>query len=275
VPICQHPSMNRLAAPLLAACLIGCTGHASILTGEHHAASLFLLDPTDISDTFDYASLNIDPFPPQSRYFYRDGKSVGRAQLVSSADPEFGDDMKVSFSPKIDIAPGTLIADRDINLRGRYEARPATRAEHADLIRLEGSIESPSTPSMPGDGARRSEILTIVTDRSGQRGDVAVHSSETYSLDANGETTLRSFLGIYVRSPSGQWRVDHTESRTGCDGCESQPTSWSLVGFGDVCGAGELTLLFTELAYETWGMSGYELNRAGKGSWLSPDMKHE
>lgn len=269
--------MQLLSAPLIAASLIGCAAHLSNPSNQHHAASLFLLDPTDISDTFDYASINIEPFPLSGKYFYfyRDGKSIGRAQLVSSADPEIGDGMKTAFSPKMDIAPGTVISDRDINPGGRYEARPATRAEHADLIRLEGSIESPSTPSMPGDGARRSEVLTIVTDRSGQRGDVAVHSSDTYSLDANGETTLRSFLGIYVRSPSGQWRVDHTESRTGCDGCESQPTSWSLVGFGDVCGAGELTLLFTELAYETWGMSGYELNRAGKGSWLSPDLKHE
>jgi len=269
--------MNRLALPLVAACLIGCAGHASTLADEHRDASVFLLDPTDIPGTYDYGSLNVEPFPsaPKAFNFYLHGKSLGRAQLVSSADPEVGEGIVASFSPTMDIAAGTLIADRDINPGGRYEARPATQAEHAELVRMEGSIGRPSIPPKPGDGGRRSEVLTIVTDRSRQLGDVAIHSSETYWKDSNGETSLASFVGIYVRSTSGQWRVEYTESHSGCDGCESQPRSWSLVGFGDVRGAGQLTLLFTELAYETWGISGYELNRTGKGSWLSPDLKHE
>jgi hypothetical protein len=151
---------------------------------------------------------------------------------------------------------------------GNYKARPATPSERLELTAFDTPSRHGPLPSRQD--LRRSEVVTVITDTSGKRSDVAVVTSETRWIDSRGDFHLRSYLGIFVRSLSRKWRIEHTQAQSGCDGRESQPTSYSLAGFGDVRRAGSLALLFDVQAYESWGMSAYELGGARRGRWLSP-----
>lgn len=150
---------------------------------------------------------------------------------------------------------------------GNYKARSATPSERLELTAFDTPSRHGPLPSRQD--LRRSEVVTVITDTSGKRSDVAVVTSETRWIDSKGDFHLRSYLGIFARSLSRKWRIEHTQAQSGCDGCESQPISYSLAGLGDVRKAGKLVLLFDVQAYETWGMSAYELGGAGRGRWLS------
>lgn len=238
----------------------------------NHAARLLHLSPTQAPDTYEISGLDGDEIPASGTvfHFYRDGVSLGKARLMSMAETSISEEFLVRFYPAMHTTGETLLSDRDINPGDRYKARPGTPAERSELLAL-GGLPTHAPASIDAGDSPQAVALTIVTDTTRKRGDVAVYTAELYPRGPDDEINLLSYLGIFVRDASGRWRVEHIQKQAGCDGCEAQPNSYSLVSFGDLRGTGNLALLFRTLGYESWGYPTYELDRAGKGTWLWPD----
>lgn len=253
---------------LLAVLLTGCAGqnvHGDAVRISH---AIVLIEPTGTADTYEYAVLNAEGLPPPgtSLNFYQDGIWLGRSRLEGLSESPVDNDAKLVFSPAMQLDAATLLTGRDINPGGKYRSRPATPDERAGLMTLA------HVSSLDAGRVHSEDEFTIITDSSGRQGDVAVYTSRVVSGldDPQADMQLRAYLGIFVKDGAGNWRHEYADTKSGCEGCESQPPSYSLVGFGEVHTPEHLTLLFRTWAYESSGFSQHEVCSSGQAGWLAP-----